>query len=77
MLHVIKIDVSRGGLKSKEMQTDELKSQLNYKIKNLTGSKILMTFLPHLRSVDKCAFLLIQDGVTSPMRANHMDKFYS
>ena len=31
----------------------------------------------HLRSVDKGTFLLLREGVTSPMRANYMNKFYS
>ena len=31
-----------------------------------------MTFMPHLRSVDKGAFLLVRVGVNSPIRANYM-----
>ena len=48
------------------------KSQLNYQLINLIGEKILMTFMPHLRSVDKGAFLLVRVGVNSPIRANYM-----
>ena len=38
-----------------------------------------MTIMPHLKSVDKGAFLLVhvREGVTSPMRDNYMVKFYS
>ena len=35
-----------------------------------------MTFMPHARSVDKGAFLLVREGVNSPMRANYMVKFH-
>ena len=31
--------------------------------------------MPHLRSVDKGAFLLLREGVTSPIRANYMVNF--
>ena len=31
----------------------------------------------HLRSVDKVTFLILREGVISPMRANYMIKFYS
>ena len=34
-----------------------------------------MTFLPHLRCVDKGAFLLVREGVTSPVRAIYMVNF--
>ena len=40
-------------------------------------STFLMTLMPHLRSVDKGAFLLLREGVTSLIRANYMVKFYS
>ena len=60
-----------------EIPIDGLKSQLNYKLINLIGKKILMTFMPHVRSVDKGAFLLVREGVTSPIRANYMVKFHS
>ena len=33
--------------------------------------------MPHLRSVNKGAFLLLRKGVTSPMRANYMVKYNS
>ena len=33
--------------------------------------------MPHLRSVDKGTFPLLREGVTSPMRANYIVKFYS
>ena len=36
-----------------------------------------MTFLPHLRSVNKVAFLLVREGVTSLIRAIYMVKFYT
>ena len=38
-----------------------------------------MTIMPYLRIVDKGAFLLLRECVTSPtcIRANYMDKFYS
>ena len=48
-------------------------SQLNDEQVNKTGTNSLMTIVPHLRSVDKGAFLLLREGITSPMRA----KFYS
>ena len=34
-----------------------------------------MTFLPHLRGVDKGAFLLVRKGVISPVRAIYMVNF--
>ena len=30
-----------------------------------------MTIMPHLKSVDKGAFLLLREGVTSPMKTNY------
>ena len=38
-----------------------------------------MTIMPHLKSVDNGAFLLlhVREGVTSHMRVNYMIKFYS
>ena len=55
---------------------DSIKSQLNHKL-ILIGKKILMTFMPYVRSVDKGAFLLVRAGVNSPMRANYIVKFHS
>ena len=36
-----------------------------------------MTFMSHVRSVDKGAFLLVREGVNLPMRGNYMVKFHS
>ena len=51
------------GFQIKEIPIDGLRSQLNYKLINLIGKKILMTFMPQLRSVDKGAFLLVRECV--------------
>ena len=67
----------RSGGSNPRNTNDGLKSQLNYKLINLIGKKLLMTFMPHVRSVDKGAFLLVREGVNSPMRANYMVKLYS
>ena len=36
-----------------------------------------MTIMPHSRSVDIGALILLREGVTLPMRANYMVKVYS
>ena len=36
-----------------------------------------MTFMPHVRSVDKGAVLLVREVVNSHMRANYTVKFHS
>ena len=51
------------------VQIDGFKSQLNDKRIRLEKN------MPHLRSVDKGAFLLLREGVTSPIRANYMVNF--
>ena len=43
----------------------------------LTNKLDLKKNMPNLRSVDKGTFLLLREGVTSPMRDNYMVKFYS
>ena len=53
-----------------EIQTDGLKSHLNDKQINKIGKN-----MPHLRRVEKDAFLLVREGVTSPLMANYMVKF--
>ena len=48
-----------------------------HKLIDLTGKTFLVTFLPHLRSVDKFAFLLVRVDATSPMKVKYMVKIYS
>ena len=60
-----------------EIQIDGLKSQLNCKLINFIWKKKSGENMPNLRSFGKGAFLLVREVVTSPMRANHMVKFYS
>ena len=62
------------GVLIQELRIDGLKSQLNEKQINLNGNGFLMTIMPHTRSVDKGAFLLLREDVTSPMRTNCMVK---
>ena len=68
----MRIAVCKVGFQMQEIQIDGLKSQLNDKQKKNTLGNFFWW-----QCVDKGAFLLLREGVTSSMSSHYMVKFYS